>query len=443
MKITVGNSVCKAEGLTVRQFKELRQILSYSPDPKAAHFGGGHRGSRRYLLSKRGQFPTGLLYLVRRYFKGQKVQWVDTRIRPRTRQDAPGSLFIEGMRPTPYPEQMAAAKAAVAASRGIISAVTALGKSLIAALIFDELKVPTLIVVPSLELKRQLTETMTLWFGAEIVGGFLRIENVDALPMTPMTGYACVIVDEMHHSAAKTYRKLNVKAWGGIFYRFGLTATPFRSQDHERLLLESFLSKIVYRITYHEAVANKRIVPIEAYYIDLPVVDVKGNEYSWQAMNAELVTNNRVRNAIIEKALIKLCGLGVSTLCLVKEVEHATGLAERAGVSAVVGTDPLSRANIGRFNTGEIKGLVATSGMAGEGVDTKLAEYLLDSVGGTSKNAFMQRIGRLLRLAPGKESGKLIMFRESSHRWFIKHFKAQVKILKDEYGVKPVKLILE
>lgn len=440
MRITIGNSVSKIEGLTIKQFKELREILSYSPDPKAAYFGGGHRGSRRYLLSKRGDFPTGLLYLVRRYFKGQKVQWVDTRIRPRTRQDAPGSLFIEGMRPTPYPEQMAAAKAAVTACRGIISAVTALGKSLIAALIFDELKVPTLIVVPSLELKRQLTETMTLWFGAEIVGGFLRIENVDALPMEPMKGYDCVIIDEFHHSAAKTYRKLNVKAWGGIFYRFGLTATPFRSQDHERLLLESVLSKIVYRITYQEAVKNKRIVPIEAYYIDLPAQEIQGNESSWQAMTAELVTNNRARNKIIEDLLVDLCYANIPTLCLVKEVYHALQLAERACVAAVVGVDPLSRDNIGRFNSGEIISLVGTSGMIGEGVDTKRAEYLLDSVGGTSKTAFMQRIGRLLRLSPGKESGKLIMFRDTSHPWFIKHFKAQCKVLREEYGVKPVKL---
>ncbi len=424
----------------MRQFRELRALLSYSPDPKTAYHSGAHRGGRRYLISKRGVFPSGLLYRVRRYAKGKPVTWVETRVRPKKRDFALETLFLPGRRPTPYPEQLAASKAALTACRGVISAVTALGKSLIAALIIDELRVPTLIVVPSVELKRQLTESMTYWFGEELVGGFIRIENVDALPMEPLKGYDCVILDEFHHAGAKTYRKLNVKAWGGVFYRFGLTATPFRSQDHERLLLESVLSRIIYRITYQQAVKNGYIVPVEAYYVDLPTQEHMEDSNSWTAVYSELVVNNKIRNEIIYRYLKAFKAAGVHALCLVKEVRHAQALALDGDCAYVIGTDPVSRENIGRFNTGEIRQLVGTTGMIGEGCDTKPAEYLLDAAGGKSKNAFMQRVGRVLRKYPGKQSGKVILFRDRSHRWLDKHFKECCKILRDEYGIRPIKL---
>ena len=69
-------------------------------------------------------------------------------------------------------------------------------------LIVNWLQVPTLIVVPTLELKRQLTESMVEAFGVDRVGPLgspLAIENVDALsPMKPPSMAMDVIIDEFH-----------------------------------------------------------------------------------------------------------------------------------------------------------------------------------------------------------------------------------------------------
>jgi superfamily II DNA or RNA helicase len=441
IQLRIDNSTCRVSGLTEKQFKELREQLSYTPKANQSYFSGKAYGMSRHLLDKRGEFPTGLLYLVDRYLKGLKVERIDARKRP---ESLPG-LFSLKLPYEPYPEQKRAAEACGRFKRGIVVAPTALGKSAIAALIVHTLQVRTLIVVPSLELRRQLTESLREAFGAGMVGRLgspLAVENVDALDPKKVIDYDCVIVDEFHHSGAKTYRALNKKAWSKVYYKFGLTATPFRSNEDERLLLESVLSQVICRIKYEEAVANKRVAPVEAYYYDLPVQEVQGNENSWPSMYSELIVNNDYRNRLIAHLMKTLKESGVPTLCLVKEIQHGEILGDLTGAMFANGKEDLCREMIQLFNLQKVTDLIGTTGVIGEGVDTKPAQFVIPACGGKSKNAFMQWIGRVMRMFPGKESGKVILFRDASHKWMLQHFNAQVKILREEYGIKPVKLPL-
>lgn len=432
IKLEINNSLCRIEGLSEEQYRGLRDVLSYTAD---GGYYSGSRPNKRYLLDRKGNFPTGLLYLVDAYFKGNKqYERQDRRIRPTSTY----GLFKLKLEHTPYQEQVDAAEACSRLSRGIVAAPTGLGKSVIAALIINELQVPTLVVVPSLELKRQLTASLLHAFGNL---DHITVENVDALdPTIPAVGYDCVIIDEFHHTGAATYRKLNNKAWGGIYYKFGLTATPFRSNDNERLLMESVLSQVIYRVEYADAVADKRIVPMEAYYIDLPVQEMRGNPNSWPAVYSELVVNNEVRNEIIASILGKFHVNKLATLCLVKEIRHGEILSEMTGAPFANGQDGNTRMRVLEFNLGESRSLIGTTGVIGEGVDTKPAEWIILAAGGKAKNQFMQACGRGFRVFPGKDSCKVILFRDASNPWLLKHFKACCKHMRDEYGIKPVKL---
>lgn len=441
IKVTIGNSSSKVEGLSAKQIKELTEILSYTPNANRTKFSGKQYGRKTRLLTPRGhRFPTGLLYLVQAYLKGYSgVIYADTRIKPQSR---PG-LFTAQLPYAPYPEQEQAALAAVKRCRGIIAAPTALGKSLICALIIRNLQVFTLIVVPSLELKRQLTETLTTIFGSDRVGGLglpIAVENVAALdPKRVPKGYDCVIIDEFHHSGAKTYRQLNKLSWGGIYYRFGLTATPFRSDENEKILLESVLSQVIYRIEYKTAVEKGYVVPLEAYYYDLPKTSL-GTATTWPQVYRTLFTTNAALNTLVSDLVLSLDASGVSSLVLVKEVEHGRRLEGSTGMPFANGKDGCNKALIQDFNSKASNSLIGTVGIVGEGVDTKPAEYVLLAGGGKSKNAFMQQCGRVLRIYAGKTSGKVILFRDSSHKWTLKHFRACCKFLKEEYGIIPVKL---
>lgn len=342
---------------------------------------------------------------------------------------------------TPYSEQLKAVKAFVAEHRGIISAVTGSGKSLIAALIINELQVRTLIVVPSVELKEQLTVSMRKWFGASKVGKNkdIYVENVQAFdPKEIIKGYDALIIDEFHHSGAHTYQKLNKTAWQNIYYRCGMTATPFRSNEEETILLESVLSQIVFDISYATAVVNKYIVPVDAYYIEIP--KQKTDAYTWAEVYSQLVVKNDARNLAISRLLLALTEEKKSTLCLVKEVAHGQELSDITGIPFVNGQDEESRDYIRQFNSGSIKALIGTEGILGEGVDTKPCEFVIIAGLGKAKSAFMQKVGRAVRTYPGKESAKVCIIKDQSHKFLLRHYKAQVTILKEEYGIDVTKL---
>src|SRR6185295_4275346 len=106
------------------------------------------------------------------------------------------------------------------------------------------------------------------------------------------------------------------------------------------------------------------------------------------------------------------------------------------------GQDDTTRHYIKKFNNRELLSLVGTTGILGEGVDTKPCEYVIIAGLGKAKSAFMQQVGQAIRTYPGKETAKIILIKDKSHKFLLRHFNTQVRILKEEYGVTPMKLEL-
>jgi superfamily II DNA or RNA helicase len=437
LKLIINNSISKLENLTVEQYHSLRKVLQYRLAATSSYFSADPTGGIRYLIDKKGNFATGLLYLAKEWLLSSKLPHhvEDKRIQPRGKE-RPYRMNLEV---TPYQEQIQGAAAALKHRRGYIVAPTGFGKSILLALIINTLKVKTMVVVPNLGLKQQITETLTELFGEDKVGPNkdINVQNIQAMKVKDKANYDCVIIDEYHHGAAKTYRDLNKKAWNNVYFRIGLTATPFRSQDHERLLLESLLSQKIFEVSYVNAVAKGYIVPMEAYICELPKKPVSG--HTWAAVYKECVVENQERNKIISQMLKRLRSAKRSTLCLVKEIRHGEILSELTGIPFANGQDSSSDELIKTFCKGS-SCLIATTGVCGEGRDTKPAEYIIIAGLGKSKPAFMQQCGRAFRRYPGKESCKVILFRDESHKWTLTHYKKQVSVLLTEYNVKPEKL---
>jgi superfamily II DNA or RNA helicase len=434
--ITIDNSYSKITGVTSQEMSELKAILSYDADPSAAFYSGAGRSNKRYLIGKAGDFPTGLLPYVQEWVGSRIFTEIDTRRTP------PVSVGFKLSLPfTPYQEQYDAADACIDAHRGIVSAVTAFGKSVTMALLIKKLGVKTLVVVPNLGLKEQLKATFKQLFGSL---NNITVENIDSPALDKPGDHGALIIDECHHAAAKTYRVLNKKVWNNIYFRFFFTATAFRSRDEEQLLFESVAGRVIYRIDYHQAVEKGFIAPVEAYYIDLPKVET--DAYTWPQVYSELIVHNKQRNTIIANFIESLHRCNSSTLCLVKEIKHGNNILEtlvsdhKFGVPFIQGSNEYNEALLAAFNERSKPVLIGTTGVLGEGVDTKPAEYIVIAGLGKSKNQFMQQVGRGLRKYPGKESCKIILFRDPSHKYTLRHFNAQKKILLDVYGIKPVRL---
>ncbi len=462
IKVIVNNSTSKILGLNTDQFKKVRNTLSYLETNTGSSYKFKGKmiftSTRKYLITPQGLFPTGLLPRLKAFLDKNNIEaeWVDVRVKPISSKTLQDALQLK-LEHTPYVDQQAAVDSLINDNdgRGIIVAPTGAGKSTICAMIIGALKVKSLVVVPSLELKTQLTTSLKKQFGANSVGPMgkdgstpypISVENVDALdPKIRPTGVNLLILDEFHGSATTTYRHLNQKVWGDIYYRCGLTATPYRNKDTEKILLESVLSKIVYRITYRTAVERGYIVPVQAFYYELPKIKPKGNTRSYQAMNSELIINREDKNQLIVDLICNLEEAGESTLVLLKEIKHGEIikqmlLAKGKNIAFANGENPDNRILLLEFNLMERKTLIAT-GVLGMGVDTKPCSFVILAAGGKSKPQLVQNIGRCLRTYPGKEIGTVILFLDKSHAWMDKHFKSVVHSLKEEYGIDVIKLV--
>lgn len=432
LKIHVGNSYSRIEGLDSKTHAHLKKLLSYEVDPQAAYYMGGHRPRVKYLIDAKGSFPTGLLRRVERFLVQVGLSFAVNR------PNAP--IDRVGLEPdfgsiVPYPDQQAAVTVAVSARGGILSLPTGSGKSLVIALLIERLDVRTLVVVPNLELKRQLSESLEEIFGRT---PHIRVENIDSKALQSLKDFDALVIDECHHAAASTYQKLNKTAWAGISRRYCLTATPFRNQENEQLLFEGICGEVLYRLTYADAVKRGYIVPVEAYFVESPKKET--DAYTWAQVYKELVVNNEERNAIIADLLLTLKEADKSALCLVKEIAHGEILSTLTGIPFANGKDEDSREFIKDFSSNRLRALIATTGVVGEGVDTKPCEYVIIAGLGKAKSAFQQQVGRAVRRFGDKESAKVLIIADKSHKFTLRHFREQAKILLQEYGAKPVLL---
>src|ERR1700677_3631254 len=154
ISIEIGNSYSRIKGLNPKQERELKTALSYTVGGSSAYFSG-YGVRKKSLLSKGGEFPTGLLERVvaaMGYINNIK----DNRFKP---PSWPQELFFKY---NDYPWQVASVKAAYKAPRGIITAPTGTGKSRAMAMLISNIAVNTLVIVPTLEIKKQLSQTLPI-----------------------------------------------------------------------------------------------------------------------------------------------------------------------------------------------------------------------------------------------------------------------------------------
>lgn len=432
IKLLINNSYSRLYGLTPTQFKEVRELLSYKSEVTKA-YGNNYGGYKIYLINRKGEFPTGLVPRVTRHFSNLVI--IDDRVRPlHSRQFERKKLNLGSI--LPYPQQGRAAVECIAKDRGTVSMATGFGKSLTMALLINGLSLRTLIVVPNLSLKHQLTASMDAWFGTRAKN--ITIENIDSTKLKKLKDFDCLIIDEAHHVAAKTYQMLNKEMWNGIYYRFFFTATPYRSKEEEQILFESIAGKVIYEVDYKRAKDLGAIVPVTAYYYELPKTPC--NARTWAEVYKKLIVQNENRNRLISSLLRQLNSADKSALCLVKQIEHGQALSDYTGFAFANGEDDNTRELVAKFNSTAYRSLIGTIGVLGEGVDTKPAEYVILAGLGKAKGQFMQMVGRGVRKHPGKVSCKIILFKDKSHKFTLNHFNSQVRYLREEYGIEPIKI---
>lgn len=229
-----------------------------------------------------------------------------------------------------------------------------------------------------------------------------------------------IILDETHHIAAPTYRK--VFSYFKPNFLLGLTATPDRMDQQE--ILPFYENNLVYEMDQEEAIKRGYLVPF--YYfgfkddIDYSHIYYNGFRYDINDLNKLLLIEERDKS-IIKK--YKELAPNKKTIGFCASTEHADWCAEafrKAGINAVSIHSKLddSEENIDlkdrdklidnfRKNKYQVAFVV---NMFNEGVDFPDVECLLFLRPTESKTIFIQHMGRGLRISPGKEGVTILDF---------------------------------
>ena len=336
--------------------------------------------------------------------------------------------------------------------RGVVVLPTGAGKTIVAMEILRRLSVSTLIVVPTLALLEQWKERLSI-FGD--VGEFSG-KKKELKPVTVTTydsayinaevlgdKFFLIVFDECHHLPSEAYR--NIAQMSAAPYRLGLTAFPERADELHELLPE-LIGGIIYEKSPDELVGDY-LAPYEVVRIHVPLSREERELYKrYYGRFKRYVESRNIRFRNIEdfqrivmrtgsdeeafKALRALEEARRIAFSSRKKIEKLREILEKHGGEKIIiftrhndlvyrisrrfliptithKTDKKERSEIlKKFRKGKYKAIVSSQ-VLDEGIDVPDASVGVIISGTGSSREFVQRLGRILRPAPGKERALL------------------------------------
>lgn len=340
--------------------------------------------------------------------------------------------------------------------RGVVVLPTGAGKTVVAFMALEQAPVRTLIVVPTIDLLHQWRTALIEKAGVPadqvgVIGGGERSSrpitaityDSAAMPRRTLDGYGLLIVDEVHHLPAPTYRAIATRT--GAPWRLGLSATPERS-DGGHLDLTELIGPEVYRRLPADLAAEGHIADYQErrIFVDLTLeergrYDALMAEYRWYlaTRRAELMRGGQPFEQLIRRSafdpgarralqahhqarMIALNADGkiAQVELLLARHRHdrvivfseynamVRTVSRRLALPAITyRTDAEERRLIlDRFRAGRYTKLV-TGRVLNEGVDVPDANVAIVVSGSSATREYIQRLGRVLRPKP---SGALL-----------------------------------
>ncbi len=359
---------------------------------------------------------------------------------------------LDGRVPLRAYQETAMAKWRMAGERGVVVLPTGAGKTFLALRAFADLRAPTLVVTPTLDLVDQWAARFRQAFPRLAVATMARSLREPG-PVTIATydsaylhadkvgdRFGLVVFDECHHLPSEGYR--HIAEMVAAPARLGITATPER-EDGQHTLLASLVGPVVERLRVKD-LAGKHLAPFEVVRVEAALTPEERAEYEplhaiWKAY----VGGDRARGRlpVSHKRLVMRSAndpAARKALLARERARHVTfnakakhdalrAILERHRGSRVLvfteynrlvatisreflvpalthRTHPEERAEIlARFRDGTYP-VVVTSKVLDEGVDVPEASVAVILSGSGSVREFAQRLGRILRPGPGKRA---------------------------------------
>lgn len=212
-----------------------------------------------------------------------------------------------------------------------------------------------------------------------------------------------IIIDEAHHAAAKSYKKILEYFRPRLI--LGFTATPNRG---DKVRLDDVFQKIIFQKDLKWAIKNKYLTDIYCMRVnigyDISGVAKRMGDFAPSELEEALDTD--VLNKAIAEAYKKYAK--GQTLIFATSVKHCEDIAKEIPGAVAVTAETKNREElIKKFTNREIPVLVNCM-IFTEGTDMPLVETVMIARPTQNSSLYTQMVGRGLRLYPGKEKLVLI-----------------------------------
>jgi superfamily II DNA or RNA helicase len=339
--------------------------------------------------------------------------------------------------------------------RGCLELPTGSGKTVVAIAAIERCAIPTLVVVPTLdlldqwrgELEREFDVPVGQFGGGEQREEVLTVSTYDSAYLKAEEigdRFGLVVFDEVHHLGGEGYR--DVARLLAAPARLGLTAT-FERPDDAHEVVADLVGPLVYRLSVDD-LAGDHLAPYDVKRLAVELTPAERERYEAQQGTftdylarsdirftsgsdyQELVkrsgTDPAAREALLAKQRARRIMMGsqakldalegilddhrddrvivftahnalaydIAERFLVPAITHHTGTSERRDV-------------LGRFRDGTYSRVVS-SNVLDEGVDVPDANVAVIVSGSGSEREFTQRLGRILR--PKEDGGRALLY---------------------------------
>lgn len=332
-------------------------------------------------------------------------------------------------------------------NNGLLVAPTGSGKTVMALAIIAKKQLRTAIIVDSLKLLNQWEERINSFLELENgelevgkyygskkkISKIIDILSIDSLIKTNdniFSYYDLVIVDEAHHMASIKYedviRKFKTK------YIYGLTATPKRSDNLEKIVYKS-IGNIRHVIELNKNQFEKVVMPIFTNF------KLKENTTDFNLILDEIIRDIS-RNLLIINKVKEEYEKGRNILILTRRVEHIDILYNLLidkchNIYRVSGTS--SKEEKEGFNKfiKEVKEkfiIISTGNYLGEGFDMPNLNSLFIATPVKFEGLQKQYIGRIERIVDGKEEVKVFDLVDSKVFILLNMFQVRLRTYKKQ-----------
>ncbi|MCY1070970.1 DEAD/DEAH box helicase family protein [Nannocystis sp. RBIL2] len=238
-----------------------------------------------------------------------------------------------------------------------------------------------------------------------------------------------VVIDEVHHAAAESYRKILARL--DPTFLLGLTATPDRADAAD--ILGLFDDHVAYRADLARGVQIGRLVPFRYFgvrdEIDYKNIPWRNHHFDAEQLAAAAQSERRMQTLWAAwqahpgtRTLVFCCSVAHADYAAAWLVTRGVRVAK---VYAAPGSDDRDLALTG-LQRGELDAICAID-IFNEGVDVPALDRVVMLRPTESSVVFLQQLGRGLRAAPGKQAVTVLDF-VGNHKIFLERLRTLLSL---------------